>query len=223
MKKLIVVMLSIVLFVGCSNNPKGRIELSIEDYVAQNFVDPKDYKGIASISQTDSTNILGVLQGLAELEDSIDNMERWMLDTINTYLPKTSYSYRKRNAVEFASVIMSSLLEIQYHPNRKKMREAETRKALNVADTSISTMRSYVAKIKISGNTEVTPYYITDCALLDSVIVSSSPILVQDMPDVLRAVCELIDKNQEIVGQKMAVLQKMSDIKNSIMIEINHK
>ena len=224
MKKIIaIMMLCVVLFAGCSKKPKGRIELRIENYVAHNFVNPKDYKGIASISQTDSTNILGILREYAELEDSIDNMKGLILDTINAYLPKTSYSYRSRNAVEFASVLMNGLSEIQKHPNRKKARETEIREALNNADTTITTARSYVAKLKIAGNTEATPYYITDCALLDSIIVSPSPIRVQDMPEVLRVVCELIDKNQEIVAQKMETLQKMSDMKNSIMIEVKHK
>lgn len=224
MKKLIaiVMMLSMVMS-GCNNSPKSRIEEKVENYVYANFVEPSDYKGIASIVCTDSMDVLETMSYFSVLIDSLSRMQSECLETINSSLPECSYRFKKAHVVEYASILMRGLSYTLSTPNRSSKLFEKRQKLIDESDSTRTLNKSYIIKVRIKGNVEATTYYAVDCALIDTVLISPYPIKVSDFPNPLSDVLALIDEYKEYAGADLERTKQLNKIKNEILLELQNK
>lgn len=223
MKKLITSMLVVgVIFMafGCTPKPKSRIEIAFENYVERNFVEPNKYLGISSIAVVDSMDVIGIISDFEALMDSISVIHNDDIEYINKHLPKTSYSFKMNHAVEFSQILLSGLDHTLSTPNRKGSMKNNANSLLNLSDTTRRINRIYHANVKIKGNIEMTTYYIVDCALIDTILISPNPITTSDTPYPLCDVLTLIDSYKEETSKDLDILSGIHKIKESIFSEL---
>lgn len=225
MKKLIAIMIMMlaVVMVGCNNKPKNRIEEKFERYVSANFVEPSDYKGIASIVCTDSMAVLETISKFSAFIDSLGKMRRECLETINKSLPKCSYTFKTAHAAEYASVLMKDLSYTLSTPNRNNKLFEKRQELVAVSDSTCTLNKYYTIKVKIKGYIEAQTYYALDCALIDTVLISSSPIKISDLPHPLSGTLALIDEYRECVDADLEMTKQLNEIKNEILLELQGK
>lgn len=225
MKKIlaIVMMILAVVMVGCNSEPKSRIAEKFENYVSANFVEPSDYKGIVSIVCTDSIDVLGTITEFSSMIDSLNEMRAEYLSIINSNLPKCSYSFKMAHAVEYAGVMMGGLSYTLSTPNRKGCLFTKRQELLSASDSTRTLSKFYTIKAKIKGNVEITTYYAVDCALIDTVLISSNPIKISDAPYPLNGIFALIDEYKEYCATDLERTEKLCKMKNEVLIESQGK
>lgn len=191
--KLAILSMVLCLVVSCQHKPKNRIEVRFERYVQENFVNPKDYKGLNAIEYTDSFDFYSTGTSVLSMADSLNEILTTKIDSL--YKVKENYHYPSY-LEKYIKDLKFKVLWMEYSNAiiNDSIRGDSVNAILNTTEPSMFTIHSYTLKAKIDGNTEIIPYYALDCVLGDTVIYSSSPVIVSALPEPLASLSELIDR-----------------------------
>lgn len=206
--KLTIIVVLLLAVASCQQKPKSRIEERFEQYIQRNFVNPSDYKGIADIEHTDSFDFQSVSKDVLSIADSLNGILVVKMDSLSKSRAKSEYSSGLDGIIkdlEFQVLWMKYSNAIVNDSLRKDSIDA----ILKMYEPSMFVTQSYTLKVKIDGNTEITPYYALDCALIDSVYYSPSPIKKSVLPSPLLSLSGLIDRCLEDNNKRINLIAEI--------------
>lgn len=220
MKKLIALMLIIgVIFMafGCTPKSKSRIEQRFEQYVQENFYNPRDFEGFSAISLIDTFDVIDIGNGCIEQSDSINAMLTKAMEDMNKQL-KTANSHAIENCRSEGISIAFKFMDVANGIHKRNTRKEHLAKLLESVDSAKAVNRLYVLKARIKGKIEIVPYYAMDCAVIDTILISDKPIQRKDAPDALTDIFNLIDEFVEENGSRLKLLGEILDLTQKLQL-----
>lgn len=181
-----------VIFLSCSQNSKGSIEKSFENFISENFVKLEQYDGINSIEITDSIDFLMTLRNLQHTLDSVRNgrdiIEKEVIYRLSKSPNSFFWKYRDHKYIvdNQEDLLNRRILSIMGF-------EKEVNLFLTKIDTTSSKSKSYKLNIRLKDREETIPYYGMTLPFSDSIIFSPNKIQIDDIPYPLNQVYSFIN------------------------------
>lgn len=203
----IILIFLLAIISGCQQKTKNRFEARFEKYADENFYDPKDFNGVASIEPIDSFDIAWIGCNTIRLSDSIQAQLSKEVNTFEQLV--TGHQVGISQISKVSSIILECIDVIKSYENltNEKLRLSQLIQSI---DSNRTKTRIYSLKVKIKGKTELANYYATDCALLDSIIISNESISIGELPDTLRQYMLIIDDITKNILDSKKALQEIS-------------
>lgn len=200
---------------SCESQSKGRIETKFQNYVNNNWGDPKDLIEVISVVETDSFNILSHVNEIEKV--SLDSLQKEMLVRAERLLylaPKLPHQKREEIGKKVLPLIIevnANLLKDMASYNSKK--EEVKRLAANI-DSAMSVSRNYIIKARIKQDDEIVvkEYYAMDCFAIDSVIFSYAPIKVSDFPPQTYELVTTMRDFWDIIDKQLTYNEKLLNL-----------
>lgn len=203
------------IILSCESQPKGRIETKFQNYVNENFGNPKDLIEIISVVETDSFDVLSHVNKIEDV--SLDSLQKIML----TYSERLLYLAPKlpnQKREEISKKLLPLIVEVQSthihdisscNSKREKLRQL----AAGI-DSTMAVSRSYTIKARIrqGGEIMVKEYHATDCFAIDSVVFSDTPIKVADFPNQMSEIVTTIGDFWDIIKKYLAYNDRLLNL-----------
>lgn len=205
--RLIILTLLLTIITGCQQKTKSRFETRFERYANENFSNPKDFNGIALITPIDSIDIERMAYNTIVLSDSIQAQLSNEIYTVDQLLTDRNIS---KNQILKGYPILLECIDVMQNYENLKPKKSRLSKLFQSIDSNMTKTRIYSLKVKIKGKTELANYYATDCALLDSIIISDESVTIGELPDTLRQCMLIIDDITKNTLDSKKALQEIS-------------
>lgn len=201
---------------SCGSQPKSRIEQKFQNYVNENFGNPKDLVEIVSITKTDSFDILGhidILLSSNQMEYLSELYAKYGEALINlaAKLP-SSKKYELSKKVlplinEKSSTIYSDLAS--YNTKREKLI-----RLVNDIDSTFAVSREYLIKARVRTKDEVVvkKFYVMDCCVIDSVMISESSIKTSELPPQTLEILIAIEEYWGVIKKQLDLNDQLSNL-----------
>lgn len=228
MRKLIfVALIFICLGITSSCDPpiKDRMEIKFQDYVSNNFGNPKDLVEVISIVKTDSFDILQHIN-TAINEVSLDSLQKGALkycEKILYFAPKLPHNVRGEIRGKILPIILEHKSSIYSDIATYNLKKKELNLLSENIDSTKAVSRSYLIKARVrhNGDVIIKEFHAMDCCIIDSVLISDTPIPTEDLPTQVSEALTVLTDFWAIIKKQIDLNNKLRDLVNECELYSN--
>lgn len=219
-KLTLVVLISICLGIAssCNSPVKDRIEIKFQDYVSNNFDNPKDLVEVVSIVKTDSFDILQYINTVVN-EVSLDSLQKIMLKHSEKLIklgPKLPSNIRGEMGKKIFPIILEANSSIYSDMSTYNLKKKELSILSENIDSARAMSRNYLIKARVKHNGEVVmkKFHAMDCCIIDSVVISDAPIQTADLPSQTSEALSIFNDLWVIINKQMDINDRLNKLVN---------
>lgn len=228
MRKLIfVILISICLGItfSCDTLMKDRIEIKFQDYVSNNVDNPKDLVEVVSIEKTDSFDILQHINGCINdvSLDSLRNGKIKYMEKLIYLAPKLPDNIRAEIGEKVLPIILEYKNQVYSDVASYNLKKKELSLLYEGIDSTKAVQRSYLIKARIRHNGDVVmkEFYAMDCCIIDSVVISDTPIQTENLPSQVSEALTVLNEFWAIIKKEMKFIKILQNTINECELYIN--